>query len=61
MKYISNILKRIEDIDLEDIANKHPYITFILGFVGIPILSLIVVGLCTSIIILPACLICGWL
>ena len=61
MKNISNIVKKIEDINLENIANKHPYTTFILGFVCIPILSVLVEGICTSIIILPACFICGWL
>ena len=53
MKNINNVAKMIEDINLENIANKHPYTTFLL--------SLLVVGICTSIIILPVCFICGWL
>ena len=61
MKNINYVAKIIEDINLENIANKHPYTTFLIGFVGIPILSLLVVGICTSIIILPVCFICGWL
>ena len=42
-------------------AQFHPYLTFTCAFIGIPLLTLVIIFACTSLCMLPVAWICGWL
>lgn len=60
LKRIHEFDKRIE-ADAEHFAFKHPYLSFLAVFIGMPICVLVAVFFFTIIITVPVALIFGWL
>ncbi len=49
------------DKQAERFAFHHPFLSFLIMFIGMPIFILLSVSLCTTLIALPMALIFGWL
>lgn len=56
-----NALKYKFDCCVEEFAVEHPNIAFIAMFAAIPILVMLAVSLCTTVIVLPFAWLFGWL
>lgn len=54
-------LERIFDTKAEWLAFHHPYLAFFTVFVGMPIVVLAAVCVCTTIVILPVSWFAGWI
>ncbi len=64
MTAISKLLHKFENKfnrDVEHFAFRHPRLAFLAMFVGVPIIILIGVFICTVLIVLPISWIFGWL
>lgn len=60
---IKSIHKFEDDFDrkAEQFAFHHPYIAFVMMFIGIPLFTLMEVAASTTVLILPIAWILGWL
>lgn len=61
------ILKSIHTVEskfnriAERFAFRHPYLTYLAMFIGVPVVILSAVAFCTAVVTLPLALIFGWL
>lgn len=55
-----NIAKDKWDTVMEGFATRHPYVSFLALFIGMPLCILLAVCLCTTVTMLPVAWIMGW-
>ena len=64
MAHVIQSLHRFEscfDDRAAQFGYRHPYLATMVMFVGMPVLALAAVGVCTTAIMLPVSLLCGWM
>lgn len=60
MKSIYKIEYRIGEA-AENFFSRHLFLCYFMAFIGMPVLILITVFICTTILVLPVALLLGWL